>query len=180
MKLNEILSESDINEFIGSNPTSGIGAGLTALGAKMGFKKAQAGQDVNRRADQLYQSFQSWALRSGKDMTQVLPTDLTSWLGKQGLPAPSNYGVPTSPYNLNDRGIASKVFKAIATSAFEQGTQSGPTLGQQYGIQGAAGGPTGAPPPTPSMSVNDLITALSTTPLTPGQKARLQTLLGTP
>jgi len=170
MKIVELLSESQLDEFIGSSPTSGLGAIGTWAGAKLGFKKSQAAQDVNKSADKIYQQFQQWALRSRKDMNNMAPATLQSWLTANGYPDVTA-GLGVAPINLNNRAEAADLFRTIAAKSFEAGGLSGQ---QQQS-------PAAQPSQNQQQSVNSLITALGATQLTPNQIARLQNIIsGTP
>jgi hypothetical protein len=193
MKINELLSESDVTEapwFGGVR--ANVGSAAQGLGtwamSKLGSGTAKAKLDVNQRSNEIYKSFKDWALRAnvgGQNLTAVTLQNLNSWLKNPnvGLPvlAQKEWGAPGAlNLSLKDQnGITNsqRIFKTIAQKAFGAGGMPGTNLGSQYGVstpvgnQGAGGG----------QSINSLITQLGSLNLNPAQKQRLQDLLtGTP
>lgn len=178
MKINEIILEDRVDE-LGpwfGGPASGLkGLATSALGA-LGSTTAQAATDVNKRTNEIFQAFKNWALRAGINMKLANVKDINKWLQSQGLPTTNTLGPPQTAYDLTNQTVALDIFKKLAQTAFKAkgATGMGTPLGQQYGLGQGQGGGSGA------SSINTLITQLASAPLTPNQKQRLKTLLGTP
>ena len=148
MKINEFASDRQHLEE--ANPY-GLGSRLkSAVMGKLGSKKAQASGDVGKRANELYASFNDWALRSGVNMQAVPKKQLVSWLTSQGLPGKLPAAYATMPtINLEDPATSTAVWTGLAQGAYGAAPIVAPgtaTLGANYGLSPPA---PRAPVPAP-------------------------------
>jgi hypothetical protein len=147
MKITEIILEDQATDLDELGPASGIGSLATSALGALGSKTAQAKSDVNSRTNELFNSFKTWAIRSGVDLKMTSVSDINQWLKTQGLPSTNKIGANTVVYNFSDNRQALQVFKVLAQTAFRQAGPGGSPLGAQYGIQAPAkkrGGNTAA------------------------------------
>lgn len=138
MKIDQILSENDLNE-LGATPMGFMSKAASTIGSKLGSVSSAAKLDVGKRANELYGQFRNWALRAGVDMSAVPVDMIEKWLSGPTQKFPAKFidlGSPGTVYDLTKTGPnGTGVFTKISNKAWELGKQGTATpLSSKYGV----------------------------------------------
>jgi hypothetical protein len=167
MKLNELITESDVTE-LNAAPMGLMKKGLHSLGSKLGVSSSAAKLDVGNRANELFKNFKNWAIRSGVSLDAVPADKLNFWLTNVQK-FPKNFidqGAPGTVFDLTKSGpvygnTGSDIFVSIANKSFEKGASSGQPLSSKYGLAGTKQTAQPGQPAKPGSIPNDVVKKLN-------------------
>lgn len=173
MKINDIISES-IDSQNEAAPMGILAKAGHKVASALGSKTSAAKLDVGTRANEIFNSFKDYALRTGVDLSAVDAKILKNWIKSQGLPVPS-LDPAVTVYDLNNKQNIQKVFTGASQQSFAKAAPAaGSQLGGKYGIAQTTPA-SAATAAAPRLSFKQISNAVAG--LTPQQKAALKASL---
>lgn len=140
MRISELTQNPEVLDE-GSAPAGLMTQMGRKIAGKLGSIKNKASANVGDRANQLYKEFTTYATQSGIDLKRVPKTEVQAWFQKQGLPFPQGAERITA-FNLTHPEMSKIFWTRAAQQSFKATPLQTPSLGQQYGLSGAATRPT--------------------------------------